>query len=50
MYTERFLKCDNCRKLFTQTIYKNKKSIPICPHCKTKNKDYEKEKKKSSQS
>lgn len=32
-----YIKCRNCRKLFTQTVYKKKKSIPICPHCKTVN-------------
>jgi Zn finger protein HypA/HybF involved in hydrogenase expression len=32
-----YLKCKNCRKMFTQTTYKNKKSTPICPHCKTVN-------------
>jgi hypothetical protein len=29
------LKCRNCRKFFTQTTYKKKKSLPICPHCGT---------------
>lgn len=33
---EKFLKCDNCKKLFTQTIYKKKKSLPVCPYCNTK--------------
>jgi len=31
--TEKFIKCKNCKKLFTQTIHKGKKSIPVCPHC-----------------
>jgi len=35
--TERFIKCKNCKKLFTQTIRKDKKSLPICPHCGTHN-------------
>ncbi len=30
---ERFIKCDACNKLFTQTIHKGKKSLPICPWC-----------------
>jgi len=34
---DKFLKCINCKKLFTQTIFKKKKSLPICPHCKTYN-------------
>jgi len=29
----KFIKCDSCRKLFTQTIHKGKKSLPICPWC-----------------
>ena len=32
-----WIKCRNCKKLFTQTIYKGKKSDPICPYCKTVN-------------
>lgn len=35
--TEKFIKCRNCKKLFTQTIHKGKKSLPICPHCGTHN-------------
>ena len=31
--TANTLKCKECRKKFTQTVYKNKKSLPICPHC-----------------
>ena len=27
--------CPNCKKKFTQTTYKKKKSLPICPHCGT---------------
>lgn len=27
--------CPNCRKKFTQTTYKKKKSLPICPNCGT---------------
>lgn len=34
---EKFIKCRNCKKLFTQTIHKGKKSLPICPTCKTHN-------------
>jgi rRNA maturation endonuclease Nob1 len=29
----KFLKCKACRKLFTQTTHKKKKSLPICPWC-----------------
>ena len=29
----KFLKCKSCRKLYTQTTYKKKKSLPICPWC-----------------
>lgn len=35
--TERWVKCEACRKLFTQTIYKKKASLPICPYCKKHN-------------
>lgn len=35
--TAKFIKCRNCRKLFTQTIHKKKVSLPICPWCKTHN-------------
>ena len=31
--TEKFIKCRECKKKFTQTIYKSKKSLPICPYC-----------------
>lgn len=31
------IKCRNCNKFFTQTTYKKKKSLPICPHCGTHN-------------
>ena len=34
----KFLTCKNCRKKFTQTTHKNKKSLPICPWCGTHNK------------
>ena len=34
----KWIKCRNCRKLFTQTIVRKKVSDPICPHCKTHNK------------
>ena len=34
----KFLTCKNCRKKFTQTTHKNKKSLPICPYCGTHNK------------
>jgi hypothetical protein len=33
----KWIKCKNCRGLFTQTIYKGKKSLPICPTCGTHN-------------
>lgn len=29
----KFLKCKACRKLYTQTTYKKKKSLLICPWC-----------------
>ena len=29
----KFLKCKSCRKLYTQTTHKKKKSLPICPWC-----------------
>lgn len=32
---EKWIKCDNCNKRYTQTIYKGRKSLPICPHCGT---------------
>lgn len=31
--TEKFLTCSGCKKKFTQTIYKGKKSDPVCPYC-----------------
>ena len=34
----KFLTCKNCRKKFTQTTHKGKKSLPICPWCGTHNK------------
>jgi hypothetical protein len=34
---EKWIKCFNCKKKFTQTIHKGKKSLPICPHCGTNN-------------
>jgi hypothetical protein len=34
---EKWVKCFNCKKKFTQTIYKGKKSLPICPNCGTHN-------------
>lgn len=37
--TAKYIKCRNCNKKFTQTIYKNKKSTPVCPTCGTVNKD-----------
>jgi len=36
MVTAKFIKCDNCKKIYTQTTYKKKKSLAVCPHCKTK--------------
>ena len=35
--TAKWIKCKNCKKLFTQTIHKKKKSLPICPWCGTHN-------------
>lgn len=34
---EKFITCKNCKKKFTQTIHKGKKSSPICPNCGTHN-------------
>lgn len=34
---EKWIKCKNCKKKFTQTIHKGKKSLPVCPHCGTHN-------------
>lgn len=34
---EKWIKCKNCKKKFTQTIHKGKKSLPICPYCGTDN-------------
>jgi DNA-directed RNA polymerase subunit RPC12/RpoP len=34
---EKWIKCVNCKKKFTQTIHKGKKSLPICPYCGTNN-------------
>lgn len=33
----KFLTCKNCRKKFTQTTHKGKKSLPVCPWCGTHN-------------
>jgi hypothetical protein len=33
----KFITCRNCKKKFTQTSHKGKKSLPICPHCGTHN-------------
>ena len=33
-----YITCKNCDKKITQTTYKNKKSIPVCPTCGTYNK------------
>lgn len=35
----KWVKCQACRKLFTQTIVKKKRSIPVCPYCKKVNHD-----------
>jgi GNAT superfamily N-acetyltransferase len=35
----KFLKCKACKKLFTQTIHKKKKSLAICPWCGKHNTD-----------
>ena len=34
---DKWIKCLNCKKKFTQTIHKGKKSKPICPNCGTDN-------------
>ena len=50
MIKSKFIKCDSCKKLYTQTIYKNKKSITVCPYCEHKNQiKNEKEIKKTSE-
>ena len=36
---EKYITCKNCKKKFTQTIHKGKKSDPICPTCGTYNKE-----------
>lgn len=41
--TAKFIKCKNCKKKFTQTIHKGKKSLPICPYCGSHNSDTKKE-------
>ena len=33
----KWIKCKNCKKKFTQTIHKGKKSLAVCPHCGTHN-------------
>jgi len=33
----KWIKCVACKRLFTQTIAKKKKSKPECPHCKKVN-------------
>lgn len=33
----KWITCKNCKKKFTQTIHKGKKSSPICPNCGTHN-------------
>ena len=35
----KFLKCKNCKKKYTQTTHKGKKSLPICPWCGTHNQE-----------
>jgi len=37
---ERWLKCRECKKKFTQTIHKGKKSLPICVYCGAHNNQY----------
>ena len=39
--TAKFLKCQGCKKFFTQTFHKKKKSLPICPWCGKHNMDFE---------
>ena len=38
---EKWIKCDNCNKKYTQTIHKGKKSLPIFPNCGTHNQKQE---------
>lgn len=35
--TAKWIKCKNCKKLFTQTIHKGKEGTKICPYCGTHN-------------
>jgi len=44
---EKWIKCTNCKKKFTQTIHKGKKSLPICPTCGTHNKEKKEEQNES---
>lgn len=39
--TAKFLKCQGCKKFFTQTFHKKKKSLPICPWCGKHNMELE---------
>ena len=39
----KFIKCRECKKKFTQTIHKGKKSFPICPHCGAHNTESKKQ-------
>jgi hypothetical protein len=34
LFSCKWIKCKSCHKIFTQTIYKNKMSSPVCPYCK----------------
>lgn len=38
--TAKFITCKGCRKKFTQTLHKGKKSLPICPNCGTHNNEH----------
>lgn len=41
--TAKFIKCKNCKKKFTQTLHKGKKSLAVCPYCGTHNTGTKKE-------
>ena len=49
MIKAKFIRCDGCKRMYTQTVYKNKESITVCPNCKYKNqKKHEKKIEKKS--
>lgn len=32
-----WIKCRNCRKKYTQSIFKNRKTYSVCPNCHSVN-------------